>query len=433
SSAIGARTNCAFLGTSVRSGTATVLVVATGRRTAFGSVSASLEACAPESEFDRGIRQFGNMLVRVMLAIVVFVLVVNHLLERTAIESLMFAMALAVGLSPELLPAIVSVTLSHGARAMAQRGVIVRRLQAIENLGSIDTLCTDKTGTLTEGVIALDAATDAEGLQSASVQRLAWLNATFETGIENPLDAAVVAAGERAGLKLDGERKIDEIPYDFMRKRLTIVIDEEGASCTHLMITKGAFDNVLAICSNVAADGRDIALDAARRERLAAWYRSRGSEGFRVLALATRRVPATPHHDREAEQAMTLNGFLLFFDPPKAGAAQAISDLQARGIRVRMITGDNRYVAAHVAGAIGLDATAMLTGGENARLNDESLWSRAERTDRFAEVDPQQKERIVRALQRTGHAVGYHGDGINDAPALHVADVGISVEGAVDV
>ena len=432
-SPIGARSNCVHLGTSVRSGTATVLVVQTGRRTVFGEVAASLRARAPESEFERGLRRFGNLLVRVMLVIVAFVLVVNQALGRPAIESLMFAMALAVGLSPELLPAIVSVTLSHGARAMARRGVIVRRLQAIENLGSIDTLCTDKTGTLTAGVIALDAATDVHGNASVPVLRLAWLNATLETGIENPLDAALVAAGERAGLRLAGERKIDEIPYDFIRKRLTIVVEEPDRAGTHLLITKGAFDNVLAACTTVAGNDGDGALDEAARSRLLDGYRARGREGFRVLALATRRVPAAPRHDRSDEQSMTLSGFLLFFDPPKPGAAQAIADLQARGIRVRMITGDNRYVAAHVAGAIGLDAATMMTGTEIAGLNDESLWYRAARADLFAEVDPQQKERIVRALQHTGHAVGYLGDGINDAPSLHVADVGISVEGAVDV
>jgi Mg2+-importing ATPase len=432
-SPVGARTNCVHLGTSVRSGTATVLVVETGRRTLFGEVAASLRARAPETEFDRGIRRFGNLLVRVMLVMVAFVLVVNQALDRPVIESLLFATALAVGLSPELLPAIVSVTLSHGARAMAQRGVIVRRLQAIENLGSIDTLCTDKRGTLTQGVIQLDAATDPLGRPSDAVRRMGWLNAAFETGIENPLDAALIAAGAAAGLSVSGERKIDEIPYDFIRKRLTIVIEETAGADRHLMITKGAFDNVLAACTRVATDAGEEDLEASVRERLDAWYRARGNEGFRVLAVATKRVPASPRHSRDDEQSMTLAGFLLFFDPPKPGAAQAIADLQARGIRVRMITGDNRYVAAHVAGAIGLDASAMMTGAEIAGLNDESLWYRAGRADLFAEVDPQQKERIVRALQRTGHAVGYLGDGINDAPSLHVADVGISVEGAVDV
>jgi len=417
------RTNCVFLGTSVRSGTATVLVMKTGRDTAFGAVAARLHERAPETEFARGVRQFGYLLVRVMVVMVVFVLAVNHVLERPIIESLLFAVALAVGISPELLPAIVSVTLARGARAMARRGVIVRRLEAIEDLGSMDVLCTDKTGTLTEGVIALDAAVGPDARNSAEVLRLAYLNAAFETGIENPLDAAIVAAGERAGLATAGYGKIDEIPYDFIRKRLTIVVAREGEAAEHLIITKGAFANVLAVCS----------VDAALRERLEAYYRQKGTEGYRLLAVATKSVAARERYGHEDERGMSISGFLLFFDPPKADAQNTIRDLAALGIRVKVITGDNRYVAAHVAAAIGLDPEAMLTGEEVARLKDESLWHLAERTDLFVEVDPQQKERIVRALQRIGHAVGYLGDGINDAPSLHAADVGISVEKAVDV
>ena len=417
------RTNCVFLGTSVRSGTATVLVVKTGRGTSFGEVAARLQQQAPESEFARGVRQFGYLLVRVMLVMVVFVLVVNHILDRPVFESLLFAVALAVGISPELLPAIVSVTLSRGARAMARRGVIVRRLEAIEDLGSMDVLCTDKTGTLTEGVIALDAALDAAGAASAEVLRLAYLNAVFETGIENPLDAALVAAGERSGLGTAGYGKIDEIPYDFIRKRLTIVVAKEGDAAEHLIVTKGAFANVLAACS----------VDSALRERLGTYYRQKGTEGFRVLAVATKRVAPRARYGIADERDMSFAGFLLFFDPPKADAAQTLRDLSALGIRVKVITGDNRYVAAHVAAAIGLDPRALLTGEEIDKLRDESLWHLAERTDLFVEVDPQQKERIVRALQRTGHAVGYLGDGINDAPSLHAADVGISVDKAVDV
>ncbi len=417
------RTNCVFLGTSARSGTAMVLVMKTGRDTAFGAVAARLHERAPETEFARGVRQFGNLLVRVMVVMVVFVLAVNHVLDRPIIESLLFAVALAVGISPELLPAIVSVTLSRGARAMARRGVIVRRLEAIEDLGSMDVLCTDKTGTLTEGVIALDAAVDPDGRASAEVLKLAYLNAAFETGIENPLDAAIVAAGERDGLATAGHGKIDEIPYDFIRKRLTIVVAGEDEAPEHLIITKGAFASVLGACS----------VDAALREPLEAYYRQKGTEGYRVLAVATKRVAARKRYGREDERGMSFAGFLLFFDPPKADAQKTIRDLAALGIRVKVITGDNRYVAAHVAAAIGLDPEAMLTGEEVARLKDESLWHLAERTDLFVEVDPQQKERIVRALQRIGHAVGYLGDGINDAPSLHAADVGISVEKAVDV
>jgi Mg2+-importing ATPase len=427
------RSNCVFLGTTVRSGTATVLVVQTGRSTAFGAVAARLKARAPETEFARGVRQFGYLLVRVMVVMVIFVLAVNHLLGRPAIDSLLFAVALAVGLSPELLPAIVSVTLAHGARAMAARGVIVRRLEAIENLGSIDILCTDKTGTLTAGVVALDASVDADGRPSSPVRRLAVLNAAFETGIDNALDAAIVAAGERDGITTAGHAKIDEIPYDFIRKRLTIVVREDAHPGEHLIVTKGAFANVLAICSSATRDGAEVPLSEALRGQFDAYFRHKGAEGFRVLAVAARRVPPKAHYGHDDERGMSFAGFLLFFDPPKPEAQTAIGHLAALGIAIKIITGDNRYVAAHVAKGVGLDPRAMLTGDEIARMKDEALWHRAERTDLFVEVDPQQKERIVAALQRTGHAVGYLGDGINDAPALHAADVGISVDQAVDV
>ena len=430
---LGSRTNCVFLGTSVRSGEAEVLVVATGRATALGAIAARLGDTAPETEFARGIREFGTLLLRVMLMMVFFVLAVNLLLGRPGIESLLFAVALAVGMSPELLPAIVTVTLSHGARAMAKAGVIVRRLEAIENLGSLDILCTDKTGTLTEGVIALDTAVSPSGELSANVMRLAHLNAAFETGIENPLDAALVAAGRAQGLGTEGWRKVDEIPYDFARKRLTIVTAQEPAADHHLIVTKGAFANVLAVCAHVRTADSTMPLDAAGRERLETVFRARGEQGFRALALATRRAAPKEHYGHDDERDMVFEGFLLFLDPPKPEARKTLADLEALGIRIKVITGDNRYVTAHAAAAIGLDARSMLTGEQVAAMRDESLWHLAGRTDLFVEVDPQQKERIVRALQRSGHAVGFMGDGINDAPALHAADVGISVDGAVDV
>jgi len=416
------RTNCVFLGTSVRSGSARVLVVRTGRDTAYGEVAARLAAPPPESDFARGVRRFGAMLMYVMTFMVLFVLLVNQLLGRPPLDSMLFAVALAVGLTPELLPAIVSVTLSRGARDMARRGVIVRRLDAIEDLGGIDVLCTDKTGTLTEGVVTLDAAVGPEGEPDAEVGRLAFLNAALETGIDNPLDAAIVAAGEKAGLSAAGLHKVDEIPYDFIRKRLTIVLDD-GDPAGHLIVTKGAFATVLAICN----------VEPALHERCDTYYREMSAQGYRVLAVATRRSAQRARYAHADEAGMQLAGFLLFLDPPKVGAARAIADLAALGIGIKVITGDNRYVAAHVARAIGLDAGAILTGEEITRLKDESLWHLAGRTTLFVEVDPQQKERIVNALQRTGHSVGYLGDGINDAPALHAADVGISVDQAVDV
>jgi Mg2+-importing ATPase len=430
---LSARTNAVFLGASVRSGTAKVLVVETGHRTAFGAIAAQLGTREPETDFERGVRQFGYLLIRVMIVIVLFVLTVNLLLGRPVIESLLFAVALAVGLSPELLPAIVSVTLSAGARTMSRRGVIVRRLEAIENLGSMDILCTDKTGTLTEGTIVLNDALDAGNRPSDDVRRLAFLNAAFETGIENPLDAAIVIAGESAGLTTRGFTKIDEIPFDFLRRRLTIVVAEEDAPTQHLIVTKGALSNVLDICSSLERGGVDIPLTTELRAELDAVSKAKGAQGFRVLAVATLRIAAKERYGRDDERDMTFRGFLIFFDPPKPEAQRTIHDLAQLGIRIKVISGDNRYVTAHLAQAVGLNPKSILTGDDLGRMRDEALWHRAPRTDLFVEIDPQQKERIVRALQRTGHSVGYLGDGINDAPALHAADVGISVEEAVDV
>ncbi len=426
------RSNIVFLGTSVRSGTATVLITHTGRDTALGQIATRLRSQPPETDFARGVRQFGLLLVRLMVVIVLFVLTTNYWLGRPVIDSLLFAVALAVGLSPELLPAIVSVTLSAGARSMARQGVIVRRLEAIENLGSMDILCTDKTGTLTTGVMRLQATEDATGQDDPALLHLAYLNASFETGIENPLDTALVQAGQQRGLDTAGYTKVDEIPYDFIRRRLTIVVAQTGHA-EHQLITKGAFDPVLATCTTVRRNGVESPLDADTVAALQAISRAQGMQGFRVLALASRSLPAKAHYDHADEAGLCFLGFLCFLDPPRPDARQTLDRLAALGIRIKLITGDNRHVAAYVAAAVGLDPSSLLTGEQVAQLKDEALWQRAEQTDVFVETDPQQKERIVRALQRRGHAVGYLGDGINDAPALHAADIGISVEGAVDV
>ena len=427
------RTNAVYLGASVQSGRAKMLAVETGSRTAFGAIVERLKTRPPETEFQRGIRQFGILLFRVMVVIVLFVLTVNLALRRPVIDSLLFAVALAVGLTPELLPAIINVTLAAGARAMAKQGVIVRRLSAIENLGSMDVFCTDKTGTLTEGVVVLQDATDADGRTSTQTRQLAFLNAAFETGIENPLDAALLAVGKAAGLTTSGFRKVDEIPYDFRRKRLTIVSAPDGDASQHLMVTKGAFDTVLDVCSSVNRDGVVVPLTSELRERLEAFYRAKGEAGFRVLAVATRETAAKDRYDRDDEAGMIFAGFLVFVDPPKADAQRTLLDMGRLGIRVKIVSGDNRHVTAHLAESVGLDPKSLIAGDALARLSDEALGQIAPSTSLFVEVDPQQKERVIRALQRTGHAVGYLGDGINDAPALHAADVGISVDRAVDV
>jgi Mg2+-importing ATPase len=427
------RRNAVFLGTSVRSGTGTFVVTATGAATALGDIAAELRAAKPPTDFERGVAQFGGLLLRIMVVMVLLVVMLETVQGRSPIASLMYAVALAVGLSPELLPAIVSVTLAHGARAMAAAGVLVRRQQAIEDLGSIDVLCTDKTGTLTVGDVQLVAALDAEGHASRAVLELAVLNAGLETGIENPLDRALTSAGAREGVVVAGVRKIDEIPYDFQRRRLTIVMTRDGDASHHELVTKGAVDAVLSVCTRWRRAGGPAALDDAARAAVRQRLRDAGEAGQRMLALATLRVPARSSYERSDEVGLCLEGLLLFADPPKPDAARSLHQLRLRGIRVKMLSGDNRHVAAHVAREVGLDPSRLLTGEQIAAMRDEALWQQAARADVFAEIDPQQKERIVRALQRAGHAVGFLGDGINDAPALHAADVGISVDGATDV
>jgi Mg2+-importing ATPase len=426
------RTNCAFTGTSAASGTARMLVVQTGETTVFGQVAEHLKLRPPETEFERGIRHFGNLLTQVMLVMVVIVLGVNVFLKKPLLDSILFALALAVGLTPELLPAIISITLSHGAQEMGKRGVIVRRLTSIENFGSMDILCTDKTGTLTEGVVSLNGAHDAQGQASEAVLRYAYLNAHFQTGLTNPLDDAIQTAAQKAKLDINAEKKVDEIPYDFSRKLLSIITANDKGE--HTLITKGALDNILGICTSLQSGDGVHPLDTPARGEIEKRFSEWSEQGFRVLGLATKMIEdqhaAYSHAD---ENGLTFTGFLLFFDPPKADVQQVIVDLAKRGVQLKIITGDNQKVARHVAEAVNLPLEGVLTGRELNDLKDEALWHQAEHTTLFAEVDPNQKERIILALKKTGHVVGYMGDGINDAPALHAADVGISVDTAVDV
>jgi len=422
---LAARCNCVFAGTSVRTGTARALVVATAGGTAYGQIAGRLRLRPPETEFDRGVRQFGTLLAGAMTALVVIVFTINVLYARPIVEALLFSIALAVGLSPELLPAILSVTLARSAQALAGRGVLVRRLAAIENLGSMDVLCTDKTGTLTEGVVSIEGAYDVDGRPAPDVLALVVRNARLETGLENPIDEALLRDAPPATDAEDG--KVAEIPYDFVRKRLSVVVrDGEGAR----LLTKGAVEPLLDVCTR-AGDGRPI--DDTLRAQIAARFGAYSEDGLRVLAVATRAVPLADHYGRDDERDMTFVGFVVFTDPPKAGAARALTDLAALGVRVKIISGDNRLVAAHIGRSVGLDGATMLTGPQLDELHDEALWVSAERTAIFAEVDPNQKERLILALKKTGHVVGFMGDGINDAPAMHAADTSISVEGAVDV
>ncbi|ESZ68754.1 magnesium-translocating P-type ATPase [Mesorhizobium sp. L103C105A0] len=424
------RTNAVFTGTSVRSGTATVLAAATGARTEFASIAAALERKIPETGFARGIRQFGYLMTEIMLAIVILVFFANLMLHRPLIESLLFSLALAVGLTPELLPAIISVTLARGARAMAANGVIVRRLDAIENLGSMDLLCTDKTGTLTEGVIHLDGWLDVDANPSADILLWARLNATLQTGLKNPLDEAIAAApGE--GASFAAFTKVDEIPYDFIRKRLSVVVRSKDAG--DLLITKGAVQNVLQTCGSVCTARGLEPLDATHRAAIDDKFRRWSADGYRVLGVAIRRFENRKAFSRKDEIELAFAGFLLFLDPPKKGVKETLAELAHRGIAVKIISGDNRYVAAHLAQAVGLRADRIMTGEALSKLTKSALFAGVQHTDLFVEIDPNQKERIVQALRSRGHVVGYLGDGINDAPALHEADIGISVDTAVDV
>jgi Mg2+-importing ATPase len=422
------RTNCVFMGTTVRSGTAHVLIAQTGTATAYGQIADQLSLRPPETEFERGIRQFGLMLTQVMVALVLVVFAVNIISAKPPIDSLLFAIALAVGISPELLPVIITINLSKGAREMAKHGVIVRRLNAIENFGSMDVLCTDKTGTLTEGVARLESALGADGKPSEEVFAYAYRNAHFQTGLSNALDDAILAARQ---LDLSRTVKLDEIPYDFVRKRLSIVVQDGDEA--PVLITKGALDNVVAVCSHLRSSDGVVPFGSEGRAQIQQQFIQWTEQGFRVLGLAIRSVPQQKVYTRDDERDLTFLGLLLFFDPPKPDAQQAIAALARLGVRLKVITGDNRRVAEHVAKIVGLTVEGVVTGADLHSLRDEALWHVVEHTDLFTEVDPNQKERIIRALQKAGHVVGYMGDGINDAPALHDADVGISVEGAVEV
>lgn len=413
------RTNMVFMGTNVRSGSGKALIVETGKATAFGQIAERLRLRPPETEFERGIRHLGYLLTEVMFLLVIGVFAINVLRGNPAIDSLLFSIALAVGLTPQLLPAIININLSRGSQKMAKKGVIVRRLNAIENFGSMDVLCTDKTGTLTEGVIRLDAANDLNGQASDAVFRLAYLNSFFQTGMANTLDDAIC---NFKPIDTSHVTKIDEIPYDFARKRLTIVV-KEGNTCT--MITKGALESIIGACDHwINREQHDTAL---------AKYTEWSSQGFRVLGIATKQVPEKHPYTHDDEHDLNFAGFLLFFDPPKAGVKDTVTALNGLGVQLKIITGDNRLVAQHTAESVGIPITRIVTGGDLAKMSEDAVLHAAHQSNLFAEVDPNQKERIILALKKMSHVVGYMGDGINDAPPLHAADVGISVNNAADV
>ncbi|WP_410507082.1 magnesium-translocating P-type ATPase [Methanosarcina hadiensis] len=421
------RTNSLWMGTSVISGTGKVLAVSTGKGTEFGKISDRLKLRPPETEFEKGISHFGYFLMEVTMLMVITIFAINIYFHRSILDSLLFSLALAVGLTPQLLPAIISVNLSHGARDMAQKKVIVKRLASIENLGSMNILCSDKTGTLTEGELQLHSYQDLEGEQNEKLLLYAILNAYYQKGFENPIDRAILEQN-KFDLTLYG--KLDEIPYDFIRKRLSILVSKTG---NNLMITKGALSSILEICSLAEIEpGKSVEISGLK-ERIEQQFEEFSEKGFRTLGVAYREMGQQKIIKKEQETGMTFLGFLFLFDPPKPDIIKTIESMEQLGISLKVITGDNRFVAANISREIGLKNSRIITGSELDKMSSEALMKQVNDTDVFAEVEPRQKEHIILALKKNGNVVGYMGDGINDASALHAADAGISVDSAADV
>jgi P-type Mg2+ transporter len=422
--------NTVLFGTSVISGTAKVIMCRTGQNTELGEIADTLLAKAPATAFEQGTRRFGFLIMRMTVLLVLFVLLVNAFFHRPWLESFLFAVALAVGLTPELLPMVVSVTLSRGALRMAAKKVIVKRLAAIQDLGSMDVFCTDKTGTLTEARIHLERHMDPLGRESERVLQLAYFNSFFETGLKSPLDDAIL---EHKEIDITGWRKIDEATFDFERRRVSVLLDN---GISRLLVVKGAPEDILRLSVAYEADGetRLRPLDQAALENVNAQFEGLSKEGFRVLGIASRQVGMDhPHAVVSDETELVFAGFAAFLDPPKESAKVALAGLAADRVAVKIITGDNELVTQHVCAQLDIPITGVLTGAEIRQLDDQALMVRVEQANLFCRVSPAQKNRIINALKQRGHVVGYLGDGINDAPSLHSADVGISVDSAVDV
>lgn len=424
---LGQRSNALWMGTHVQSGEAKALIIKTGQGTEFGKLSGRIKLKAPETDFERGVRRFGYMLMEVTLILVIMIFAVNVYLDKYVMDSFLFALALAVGLTPQLLPAVISINLAHGAKRMAAEKVIVKQLASIENFGSMNVLCSDKTGTLTEGKVQVKAALNINGEPSDKVARYAYLNAFYETGFNNAIDEAI-----RNFRPFDNKdcAKLAEIPYDFYRKRLSMLVSDAGES---VLITKGALTNVLDACSHVEnSDGTLTAIDDAR-ENIEKRYEDFSSQGLRTLGVAYKRMDGEKKLSKDDETDMYFLGFLTLFDPPKANCAETIEQLRQLGVALKIITGDNRLVAETVSHQLGLSGSKILTGPEITQMSGIALMHQVAEVNVFAEVEPNQKELIIIALKKAGFVVGYMGDGINDVSALHAADVGISVESAADV
>jgi P-type Mg2+ transporter len=426
-SAPGARSNCLFMGTHVTSGSASAIVALTGRRTAFGQIYDHLQLRSPETEFERGIRRFGYLLMEVTSILVFGIFAINVFLHKPVLDSFLFAVALAVGLTPQLLPAIISINLSHGAREMALHKVIVKRLSSIENFGSMNILCSDKTGTITEGKVRLHSFIDVERRESEKVLLYAFLNSCLQMGFKNPIDDAILSyrtcdVGEYT--------KLGEVPYDFLRKRLSVAIKKDQQ---HLLITKGALTAILDICSQVEAPDGSVKGINEFRKMILGCYEELSGQGYRTIGVAYRPIDSINEGFKSMEKDMIFLGFIVLFDPPKEEIEKTIKRLRDLSVSLKVITGDNSLVAAHMGKALGIENPRVLSGGDIRKTSDGALLKLVRDVNIFAEVEPNQKEQIILALKKSGNVVGYMGDGINDAPALHAADVSISVNSAVDV
>lgn len=425
--ALSARTNTLFMGTHVVSGSGLAVVIHTGKNTEFGKVSERLKLGPPETEFERGIRRFGYLLMEVTLILVISIFAINVYFHRPFMDSFLFSLALAVGLTPQLLPAIISINLSHGAKKMAEKKVIVKRLSSIENIGSMNILCSDKTGTITEGIVQLKSAINTDGNESEKVFTFAYLNAFFESAFSNPLDDAI---RNYRTIDVSNITKLDEIPYDFLRKRLSILVDKNGDK---LMVTKGALSNILNVSKFAEKPDGSIVDIKEVATQINDVFETLSSQGFRVIGVCYKNMGNVSAISRDTEKDMTFLGLLTFFDPPKKEIVETIRRLKEMGVSLKIITGDNRLIAANVAGQLGLKAPFILTGSEIKETSSMALIHKVEKVDIFAEVEPNQKELIILALKKGGHIVGFMGDGINDVSAMHAADVSISVDSAVDV
>lgn len=426
---INKRTNILYMGTSVVSGSGKAVVVRTGKETEFGKIAEKLRLAPLETEFEQGIRRFGNFLVIITLLLVVAIFFFSITLYHDIFDSFLFSVSLAVGITPELLPAIITITLSNGAKDMYTKKVIVKKLNAIENFGSMNVFCSDKTGTLTEGNVQIKDYVNYDGVTTEKVLNYAYINSYHQKGYENPIDTAVLGHKK---FDVSGFKKLDEIPYDFIRKRLSILVSIENTRDT-LLITKGAFNKVLEVCSTVENhDGKIVNINDFSTE-IKNKYDEYGKNGFRVLGLAYKKFTDIQIITIDHEKDMTFLGFLILYDPLKKDIKETIKRMNDYGIILKVITGDNELVARNIGTQLEMVNSDVLTGPRIRNLSDEALMKLVNDIDIFAEVEPNQKERIIIALKKSGNVVGYIGDGINDATALHAADVGISVDNATDV